>query len=170
MEKNSEKGCNTVGVIVQKFGGTSVGSVGKIKHVANRVLEEVNRGNDVVVVVSAMGKTTDELVTMAKEISSTPSKREMDMLLSTGEQVTISFLTMALLEKGYDAVSYTGWQAGIEAESVHGNARIVDIDTNRVQEQLSAGKIVVVAGFQGIDASGEIMTLGPVVPIRRLLH
>lgn len=149
-----------MGLIVQKFGGTSVGNIEKIKHVATRVMEEAALGNEVVVVVSAMGKTTDELVKMANEISSTPSKREMDMLLSTGEQVTISFLTMALLELGYDAVSFTGWQAGIKAESIHGNARILDIDTNRVQEQLSAGKIVVVAGFQGVDASGEIMTLG----------
>ncbi|MBA9025804.1 aspartate kinase [Peribacillus huizhouensis] len=149
-----------MGLIVQKFGGTSVGNIEKIKHIATRVIEEAALGNEVVVVVSAMGKTTDELVTMANEISSTPSKREMDMLLSTGEQVTISFLTMALLEQGYDAISYTGWQAGIKAESIHGNARILDIDTNRVQEQLSAGKIVVVAGFQGIDAIGEIMTLG----------
>ena len=89
-----------MGLIVQKFGGTSVGNIEKIKHVATRVIEEANRGNEVVVVVSAMGKTTDELVRMANEISNTPSKREMDMLLSTGEQVTISFLTMALLEKG----------------------------------------------------------------------
>ncbi|MGE8078506.1 aspartate kinase [Peribacillus loiseleuriae] len=149
-----------MGLIVQKFGGTSVGNIEKIKHVATRVIEEAAQGNEVVVVVSAMGKTTDELVRMANEISNTPSKREMDMLLSTGEQVTISFLTMALLEKGYEAVSFTGWQAGIQAESIHGNARILDIDTNRVCEQLSAGKIVVVAGFQGVDTSGEIMTLG----------
>ncbi|MGX2960793.1 aspartate kinase [Peribacillus sp. JNUCC 23] len=149
-----------MGLIVQKFGGTSVGNIEKIKHVATRVIEEAALGNEVVVVVSAMGKTTDELVRMANEISNTPSKREMDMLLSTGEQVTISFLTMALQELGYDTVSFTGWQAGIKAESIHGNARILDIETNRVKEQLSAGKIVVVAGFQGVDASGEIMTLG----------
>ncbi|KMY51163.1 aspartate kinase [Peribacillus loiseleuriae] len=149
-----------MGLIVQKFGGTSVGNIEKIKHIATRVIEEAAQGNEVVVVVSAMGKTTDELVRMANEISNTPSKREMDMLLSTGEQVTISILTMALLEKGYEAVSFTGWQAGIQAESIHGNARILDIDTNRVCEQLSAGKIVVVAGFQGVDTSGEIMTLG----------
>ncbi|MFJ7974686.1 aspartate kinase [Peribacillus sp. NPDC096379] len=149
-----------MGLIVQKFGGTSVGNIEKIKHVATRVIEEAALGNEVVVVVSAMGKTTDELVWMANEISNTPSKREMDMLLSTGEQVTISFLTMALQELGYDTVSFTGWQAGIKAESIHGNARILDIETNRVKEQLSAGKIVVVAGFQGVDASGEIMTLG----------
>lgn len=147
-------------LIVQKFGGTSVGSVEKIKNVASRVLEEVERGNDVVVVVSAMGKTTDELVSMANEIASVPSKREMDMLLSTGEQVTISLLTMALLEQGQPAVSFTGWQAGMITEAVHGNARIVKIEPARVQEVLQAGKVAVVAGFQGVDENNEITTLG----------
>jgi aspartate kinase len=147
-------------IIVQKFGGTSVGSVTKIQNVARRVMEEVERGNDVVVVVSAMGKTTDELVSMAKEISTSPSKREMDMLLSTGEQVTIALLTMALLEQGQPAVSFTGWQAGMKTESVHGNARITDIDPARVQVELKAGKVVVVAGFQGADEEQEITTLG----------
>ncbi|SFC56262.1 aspartate kinase [Bacillus sp. OV322] len=147
-------------LIVQKFGGTSVGSIERIQNAANRVIEEAERGNQVVVVVSAMGKTTDELVSMAKEISAAPSKREMDMLLSTGEQVTISYLTMALLARGYDAVSYTGWQAGINTEAVHSNARISDIATARVKAALEAGKIVVVAGFQGVDADGEITTLG----------
>ncbi|USK59020.1 aspartate kinase [Peribacillus asahii] len=147
-------------IIVQKFGGTSVGSVTKIKNVAGRVMEEVERGNDVVVVVSAMGKTTDELVTMAKEITGNPSKREMDMLLSTGEQVTISLLTMALLEQGQQTVSFTGWQAGIQTEAVHGNARILQIDTKRMEAELQAGKVVVVAGFQGVDEEGNITTLG----------
>lgn len=149
-----------MGIIVQKFGGTSVGSVEKIKNVAERVIEEKQRGHDVVVVVSAMGKTTDQLVVMANEISDYPNKREMDMLLATGEQVTISLLTMALLEKGYDAVSYTGWQAGMTTESVHGNARILKIDTERIEQPLKEGKIVVVAGFQGITEDGEITTLG----------
>ncbi|MEH6947992.1 aspartate kinase [Bacillus sp. JJ634] len=147
-------------IIVQKFGGTSVGSVTKIKNVARRVMEEVERGNDVVVVVSAMGKTTDELVTMAKEITGNPSKREMDMLLSTGEQVTISLLTMALLEQGQQTISFTGWQAGIQTEAVHGNARILQIDTKRMEAELQAGKVVVVAGFQGVDEEGDITTLG----------
>ncbi|MFJ8255844.1 aspartate kinase [Peribacillus asahii] len=147
-------------IIVQKFGGTSVGSVTKIKNVARRVMEEVERGNDVVVVVSAMGKTTDELVTMAKEITDNPSKREMDMLLSTGEQVTISLLTMALLEQGQQTISFTGWQAGIQTEAVHGNARILQIDTKRMEAELQAGKVVVVAGFQGVDEEGNITTLG----------
>ncbi len=147
-------------LIVQKFGGTSVGSVEKIKNVANRVIEEAENGNEVVVVVSAMGKTTDQLVSMARDISGTPSKREMDMLLTTGEQVTISLLTMALIEEGYEAISYTGWQAGMQTESVHGNARILNIDATRIQAQLQEKKIVVVAGFQGNDANGEITTLG----------
>ncbi|MFE0505490.1 aspartate kinase [Peribacillus butanolivorans] len=147
-------------LIVQKFGGTSVGSVEKIKNVANRVIEEAENGNEVVVVVSAMGKTTDELVYMAQDISKNPSKREMDMLLTTGEQVTISLLTMALIEAGREAISFTGWQAGMQTESVHGNARILNIDASRIQAQLEAKKIVVVAGFQGNDANGEITTLG----------
>ncbi|KWW19975.1 MULTISPECIES: aspartate kinase [Peribacillus] len=147
-------------LIVQKFGGTSVGSVEKLKNVANRVIEEAEKGNEVVVVVSAMGKTTDQLVSMAHDISSTPSKREMDMLLTTGEQVTISLLTMALLEKGHEAISYTGWQAGMQTESVHGNARILDIDASRIQARLQERQIVVVAGFQGNDVNGEITTLG----------
>ncbi|WP_141431971.1 aspartate kinase [Bacillus sp. 03113] len=149
-----------MGIIVQKFGGTSVGSAEKIMNVAERVIEEKKRGNDVVVVVSAMGKTTDHLVSLANEISAQPSKREMDVLLSTGEQVTISLLTMALLEKGYDAISCTGWQAGIQSESVHGNARILHIETDHIHRQLQEGKIVVVAGFQGITAENAIATLG----------
>jgi aspartate kinase len=149
-----------VGIIVQKFGGTSVGSVERIKNVAERVTQEVDNGNQVVVVVSAMGKSTDELVRLAGQISENPSKREMDMLLTTGEQVTISLLAMALNEKGYDTVSFTGWQAGIETEAVHSNARIVNIDTKRLTDSINQGKIVVVAGFQGLAINNEITTLG----------
>ncbi|KAA6448689.1 aspartate kinase [Bacillus swezeyi] len=149
-----------MGLIVQKFGGTSVGSVEKIVNVANRVIEEKQRGHDVVVVVSAMGKSTDSLVALAKEMAEQPSRREMDMLLTTGEQVTISLLTMGLQEKGYDAVSYTGWQAGIQTENIHGNARITNIETARLKERLKEGKIIVVAGFQGVTDEGEITTLG----------
>ncbi|MFC3883156.1 aspartate kinase [Bacillus songklensis] len=147
-------------LIVQKFGGTSVGSVERIQNVANRVIAEIQQGNQVVVVVSAMGKTTDELVSLAKQISVSPSKREMDMLMATGEQMTISLLCMALKEKGYEAVSLTGWQAGIQTEAIHGNARIEHIQTERVQGLLNEGRIVVVAGFQGITADKEITTLG----------
>lgn len=149
-----------MGLIVQKFGGTSVGDIERINNVAGRVIEEARQGNQVVVVVSAMGKTTDKLVEMAKEISSNPSKREMDMLLTTGEQVTIGLLTMALLQKGHEAVSFTGWQAGIKTEAVHGNARIMDIETSSIKKQLELGNIVVVAGFQGMTEDNEITTLG----------
>jgi aspartate kinase len=157
---NTKKVGEIVGIIVQKFGGTSVGSADRIKNVAERVLEEKNNGNDVVVVVSAMGKTTDVLVGLAKELSSNPSKREMDMLLSTGEQVTISLLSMALAEIGVNAISYTGWQAGIATESIHSNARITSIDTKRIENQLAKGNVVIVAGFQGVTETGEITTLG----------
>ncbi|HYK72634.1 MAG TPA: aspartate kinase [Pseudoneobacillus sp.] len=149
-----------MGLIVQKFGGTSVGSAERIMNVAERVLQEKNNGNDVVVVVSAMGKTTDQLVSLAKTLSSNPSKREMDMLLSTGEQVTISLLAIALAEKGVPAISYTGWQAGIKTEDVHSNARITNIDKKAIEKQLAEGKVVVVAGFQGLTDAGEITTLG----------
>ncbi|MED3962260.1 aspartate kinase [Niallia taxi] len=149
-----------MGLVVQKFGGTSVGSADRIKHVAKRVIEEKNRGNDVVVVVSAMGKTTDSLVKLAGEITDKPSKREMDVLLTTGEQITISLLAMALNEKDVEAISFTGWQAGMETEAVHGNARILNIKTERIEEHLMDGKVVIVAGFQGITEGGDITTLG----------
>lgn len=154
------KRADSLGVVVLKFGGTSVGNVERIKNTANRILDEKKMGNQVVVVVSAMGKTTDQLVTLAKELSSYPNKREMDMLLSTGEQVTISLLSMALAEKGHSAISFTGWQAGILTESVHSNARIIDIDQKRITNQLAKGNIVIVAGFQGVSTDGEITTLG----------
>ncbi|MBS2772027.1 aspartate kinase [Anoxybacillus rupiensis] len=149
-----------MGMIVQKFGGTSVGSIERIQHVADRVMSEVQKGHQVVVVVSAMGKTTNQLVDLAKQLTSQPSKRELDMLLSTGEQVSIALLAMALQEKGYAAVSLTGWQAGIKTETVHGNARIIDIDTTRIHQYLQAGQIVIVAGFQGVTEKGDITTLG----------
>ncbi|MDQ0197065.1 aspartate kinase [Neobacillus ginsengisoli] len=149
-----------MGLIVQKFGGTSVGSVERILNVAECVKQETERGNNVVVVVSAMGKSTDQLVKLAKEISPQPDKREMDMLLTTGEQVTIALLSMALNQKGLQAVSFTGWQAGIVTEPVHGNARITKIDTVAIESQISVGKVVIVAGFQGITENGEITTLG----------
>ena len=159
MHSNEKEG-EVVSIIVQKFGGTSVGSVEKIQNVASRIAEEKERGNDVVVVVSAMGKTTDTLVGLAREITSHPSKREMDMLLSTGEQVTISLLTMALIQAGHDAISFTGWQAGIETESVHSNARITNIHTEKMNIHLQEGRVVIVAGFQGMTKTGEITTLG----------
>jgi aspartate kinase len=149
-----------LGIIVQKFGGTSVGTVERILNVANRVIQEKENGNQLVVVVSAMGKSTDQLVGLAGQITDKPSKREMDMLLTTGEQVTISLLAMALKEKGHDVISFTGWQAGIQTEARHGNARITNINPDPIRKELSEGKIVVVAGFQGFSDDRQITTLG----------
>ena len=147
-------------IIVQKFGGTSVADTDKIKNVAQAVIREKNLGNDVVVVVSAMGHTTDILTKLAKEISPNPSSREMDMLLSTGEGVSIALLAMALQAQGCNAVSMNAMQVGIFTEKVHSNARILDIKTDRIQEHLSKGEVVVIAGFQGITEDFEITTLG----------
>jgi len=147
-------------IIVQKFGGTSVADTDKIKKVADAVIREKELGNDVIVVVSAMGHTTDYLVKMANEISASPSSREMDMLLSTGEGVTIPLLAMAIQSKGYDAISLNAMQIGIMTENVHQKARIVDIKTDKLKKNLKKGKIIVVAGFQGITEDGEITTLG----------
>lgn len=147
-------------VIVQKFGGTSVADTDKIKNVAKTVIKEKNNGNDVVVVVSAMGHTTDYLVKMAKDLSPNPSGREMDMLLSTGEGVSIALLAMAIQSQGYDAVSFNAMQIGIMTENVHSKARIVDIKTDKLKQNLKDGKIIVVAGFQGVTEEGEITTLG----------
>lgn len=147
-------------IIVQKFGGTSVADTEKIKNVAKVVIKEKNNGNDVVVVVSAMGHTTDYLVKMAKDLSKTPSSREMDMLLSTGEGVSIALLAMAIQAEGYDAVSYNAMQVGIVTENVHSKARIIDIKTEKLKKNLNEGKIIVVAGFQGVTEEGEITTLG----------
>ena len=147
-------------VIVQKFGGTSVADTEKIKNVAKTVIREKNNGNDVVVVVSAMGHTTDYLVKMAKDLSATPSSREMDMLLSTGEGVSIALLAMAIQAQGYDAVSFNAMQIGIITENVHSKARIVNIKTEKLKRNLQEGKIIVVAGFQGVTEDGEITTLG----------
>ncbi len=146
--------------IVIKFGGSSLSTTDKIKHAAKQILEEKKKGNNVVAVVSAMGKTTDQLLDLASQITSQPAKREMDMLLTTGEQVSIALLSMALTEMGASAVSLTGWQAGIITEKVHSNARIVDVKVDHVKEMLAEGKIIVAAGFQGVTEDGEITTLG----------
>lgn len=146
--------------IVMKFGGTSVATPEKILGVAQRAIREKQQGKRVVIVVSAMGKTTDTLLCLASDISQEPPKREMDMLLATGEQVTISLLAMAFKKLGHDALSFTGWQAGIETESVPRNARIETIHTKRLEDALDLGLFCVVAGFQGVDRSGNITTLG----------
>ncbi|MEA5569583.1 aspartate kinase [Calothrix sp. UHCC 0171] len=149
-------------LIVQKYGGSSVGSVDRIQAVAQRVYKTVKAGNSLVVVVSAMGKTTDGLVKLANEISPNPNRREMDMLLSTGEQVTIALLSMALQEIGQPAISMTGAQVGIVTEAQHTRARILRIETDRMERHLQDGKVIVVAGFQGISNGTEleITTLG----------
>ncbi|MEP0923159.1 aspartate kinase [Leptolyngbya sp. ST-U4] len=149
-------------LIVQKYGGTSVGTVERIQAVAQRVLQTVKGGHRVVVVVSAMGKTTDGLVKLAHDISANPNRREMDMLLSTGEQVTIALLSMALQEAGQPAISMTGTQVGIVTEAEHTRARILSVATDRLERHLQDGKVVVVAGFQGITSLEdlEITTLG----------
>ena len=147
-------------LIVQKYGGTSVGSTERIQAVAQKVKNYHDNGDQVVVVVSAMSGETNRLIGLAQELSSKPSAREMDVLLSTGEQVTISLLSMALHELGLDARSYTGGQVCIRTDDAHSKARIVDIDGQRVRADLNAGRVVVVAGFQGIDQEGNITTLG----------
>ncbi len=149
-----------MGIIVQKFGGTSVADPQKIHNVAKAVIKEKENGNDVVVVVSAMGHTTDHLIKLAKEVTNTPDSREMDMLLSTGEQVSIALLAMAIQAQGYKAISMNGQQVGIVTECIHSKARIVDIKTEKLQKKLSEGNIIVVAGFQGVTPDGEITTLG----------
>ena len=147
-------------IIVQKFGGTSVADTDKIKNVARAVIREKNNGKDVIVVVSAMGHTTDILTKLAKEISPNPSSREMDMLLSTGEGVSIALLAMALQAQGCDAISMNAMQVGIFTENVHSKARILEIKTDRIRENLEKGKVVVIAGFQGVTDELEITTLG----------
>ena len=147
-------------LIVQKFGGTSVKDRNRIFNVARIVMNTRNAGNDVVVVVSAQGDTTDDLIAKAAEITSDPSHREMDMLLATGEQISIALLTMALQELGVSAISLTGWQAGFNTDRAYSKARIKRLDTERVESELARNRVVVVAGFQGINRSDDITTLG----------
>jgi aspartate kinase len=143
-----------------KFGGSSVADADKIKNVARRVMETRDAGNKVVVVVSAPGDTTDDLITWAEKITTDPDDREMDMLLSTGEQMSIALLAMAIKDKGYKAISLTGAQVGILTDKVHNMAKIVHIQTNKIRKELRKGNIVVVAGFQGITEDEDITTLG----------
>ncbi len=147
-------------LIVQKYGGTSVGSVERIQAVAAKIKAFADSGNQLVVSVSAMSGETNRMTALAKTVQNTPSLREMDVLLTTGEQVTISLLTMALQQLGCDAISYTGSQVRIITDSEHGKARIKSIDDHRIRASLNAGKVVVVAGFQGVDEEGHITTLG----------
>jgi len=147
-------------LLVQKFGGSSLGSIGRIQAVAKKIAEARSEGHDVVVVVSAMSGETNRLLGLAQEISEQPNSREMDVLLSTGEQVTIALLSMALEEEDCQARSFTGAQVHIRTDSSHNKARIIDIDSARVKKALKAGEVVVIAGFQGIDEHGNITTLG----------
>ena len=149
-----------MGLIVQKFGGSSVKDRDRIFNVARIVMNTRNAGNDVVVVVSAQGDTTDDLITKAAEITSDPSHREMDMLLAAGEEISISLLTMALQELGVSAISLTGWQAGFNTDRAYSKARIKRLDTERVESELARNRVVVVAGFQGLNRSDDITTLG----------
>ena len=146
--------------IVLKFGGSSVADTEKLQTVANKIIKIYEEENNVVVVVSAQGKTTDGLIKQAEEISLHPNKREMDVLLSVGEQITIAKLAILLNYLGYESISFTGWQAGIETNSEYQNAKIEKIDTTRILQELEKRKIVIVAGFQGIDINKNITTLG----------
>lgn len=147
-------------LIVQKFGGSSVADAERIMNVANIITETYAKGNNVVVVVSAQGDTTDDLIEKAKEINEKPSKREMDVLLSTGEQISIALLAMAIEKLGYPVKSLTGWQAGFVTDSTHGSSRIRRIDKERLNNELDKGNIIIVAGFQGINRYDDITTLG----------
>lgn len=146
--------------VILKFGGSSVADNIKLNVVAEKVISIKKETKNVVVVVSAQGKTTDKLIKEAQELSAIPQEREMDMLLSTGEQITASKLSILLNRKGYKAISLTGWQVGIITNNIHQSAKIEQICTERIEKELEAGKIVVVAGFQGVDQNGDITTLG----------
>lgn len=147
-------------LIVQKFGGSSVANAERVMNVAKIVTETYAKGNDVVVVVSAQGDTTDDLIAKAEEINPNGSKREKDMLLAAGEQISISLLAMAIEKLGYPAVSLLGWQAGFETTNIHTSARIKKVDPSRIRHELDKKRIVVVAGFQGLAKTDDITTLG----------
>jgi aspartate kinase len=147
-------------LVVHKYGGTSVGSIEKIRKVAQRVIERKKEGNDMVVVLSAMSGETDRLIRLAQEVTETPNPRELDVLISTGEQVSIALFSMAVQSLGYKATSLLGFQAAIHTDQSYGRARINEVDTRRIMEEIRRDKIVAVAGFQGLDERGNITTLG----------
>ena len=149
-----------MGLIVQKFGGTSVRDAERVMNVARRITETYKAGNSVVVAVSAQGDTTDDLIEKANEINEHASKREMDMLLSSGEQISIALLAMAIEKLGYPVISMTGWQAGFRTDAQYSSARIKTIDTERIKSELDKKRIVIVAGFQGLNKYDDITTLG----------
>ncbi|BBH21126.1 aspartokinase 2 [Paenibacillus baekrokdamisoli] len=147
-------------LIVMKFGGSSVGSTERMQRVAKRIADYKEAGHQVVVVVSAMGDTTDDLIDQSKQLNLSPPSREMDMLLTTGEQISVALLSMTIHSIGHKAMSFTGWQAGIRTEAVHGKARITDIRPDRIINAIEEGNAVIIAGFQGMTEDGEITTLG----------
>jgi len=147
-------------VVVQKYGGSSVADVNRLRKVADRVMRTRREGHDVVVVVSAMGDTTDELLALAKQVSPNPDRRELDMLLTAGERIAMALLSMAIREQGGDAISFTGSQSGIVTNDRHVDARIIEVRPFRVQDELARGKIVVIAGYQGVSYRREVTTLG----------
>lgn len=147
-------------LIVMKFGGSSVGTPERMQRVAKRIIERQQEGNQIVVVVSAMGDTTDDLIDQSKELNPNPPAREMDMLLTVGEQISIALLSMTIHQLGHKALSFTGWQAGIRTEAIHGKAKMTDIQPDRLFKALKEGNVAIVAGFQGMTEEGEITTLG----------
>ncbi len=147
-------------IIVKKFGGSSVGNVGLIRNIARRLAKDYRRGDQLVLVVSAMAKTTDSLFALAYEISRHPSRREMDMLLTAGERISMSLLSLSLMEEGIPSISFTGSQSGIITDGRHGNAKILKVNAFRIHEELAKNKVVIVAGFQGVSTAKEITTLG----------
>src|SRR5438477_6250103 len=149
-----------VPIVVQKYGGSSVADVSRMQRVAERIMRTKAAGHDVAVVVSAMGDTTDELLGLARQVSPNPDRRELDMLLSAGERISMALLSMAIRELGGDAISFTGSQSGIITNDRHVDARIIEVRPFRVQDELSRGKIVVIAGFQGVSYKKEVTTLG----------
>ena len=150
-----------MGLIVQKFGGSSVADAEGLKRVANRIVATKKAGHQVVVVVSAMGDTTDELIELANQVSPLPNGRELDMLLTAGERISMALLAMAISNLGHEARSFTGSQAGIITTSTHGKARVIDVTPGRIQEALKEGSIAIVAGFQGVSQdTNDITTLG----------
>ncbi len=149
-----------MGLIVQKFGGSSVADAERIHRAARRAIATKEKGNQVVVVVSAMGDSTDDLIALAKQVCPNPPKREMDQLLATGEQVTIALMAMAIHSQGHEAISFTGGQIGLVTDNAFSKARIQSIDKKRIFDQLDGGKIVIIAGFQGVTAQGDYTTLG----------
>jgi aspartate kinase len=149
-----------VSLVVQKYGGTSVADPGRIKAVADHIVETRQTGHDVVVVVSAMGRTTDELERLAHEVSAAPAEREMDMLLTAGERISIALLCMAIIDRGEHAVSFTGSQAGIVTDTSHGRAKILDVKADRISDAVRDGAVAVVAGFQGVSTASDVTTLG----------